>query len=357
MSNELNRQLEGSLAVEPVQIDEEIFNTPEPPVMTSNIRRSPVIGALVAALAKAQGEFGQATKDSANPYYSSKYADLAAVIGAVRPALSKNGIAILQIPCADLQRQVGIVTIGFYHGEQFLEFDLEAPATGKAKDGRDRFDVQTLGACWTYLRRYGLQGATCLASEDDDGNSLMGPENKPLPQRQQTRPNPPQPAPAQAPARGTTNTSPEGVISHPENAPRPTTTQQSAQQATQRAATSPAAAQPQGAQLKFIPPNGLTCVVKRAYELSPEKLAEVAKNRTRPWLTVEFLGEHNGANDMYCFDTKYWDLIKSSVGLECHFQIKEDDKDGQHYIKVVDVIYVDGQEYVEGKPVSEGVPQ
>ena len=29
MSNELNRQLEGSLAVEPVQIDEEIFNTPE----------------------------------------------------------------------------------------------------------------------------------------------------------------------------------------------------------------------------------------------------------------------------------------------------------------------------------------
>ncbi len=353
MSNELNDQLKGSIAVtEP--FDGEIFDMPEPPVVTSNIRRSPVIGALVAALAKAQGEFGQATKDSANPYYSSKYADLAAVIGAVRPALSKNGIAILQIPCADLQRQVGIVTIGFYHGEQFLEFDLEAPATGKAKDGRDRFDVQTLGACWTYLRRYGLQGATCLASEDDDGNSLMGPENKPIPQRQATRPNPPQPAPAQAPSRGTTNTSPEGVISH--EPPRPTTTQQSAQHATQRAATSPAAAQPQGAQLKFIPPNGLTCVVKGVQEVAGQPASE-GKKAIRPYLIITFLGMHNGCNFAYCFDTKFWELIRASVGLECHFQIKERDKDGTHFINLEDVLFVDGQEYIDGKPVSEGVPQ
>jgi len=348
MSNELNDQLKGSIAVtEP--IDEEIFNTPEPPVVTSNIRRSPEIGALIAALAKAQGEFGQATKDSANPYYSSKYADLAAVIGAVRPALSKNGIAILQIPCADLRRQVGIVTIGFYHGEQFLEFDLEAPATGKAKDGRDRFDVQTLGACWTYLRRYGLQGATCLASEDDDGNSLMGPENKPMPQR--ARPNPPQPAPVQAPARGTTNISPEGAISHPENAPRPTTTQQSAQQATQRAATSPAAAQPQAGQLKFIPPDGMTCVVKGVQEVAAPPASE-GKRAVRAYLIVTFLGMHNGCNFAYCFDTKFWELLRASVGLECHFQIKERDKDGTHFINIEDVIYVDGVEHVDGKPVQ-----
>ena len=354
MSDELKDQLKGSIAVtEP--FDGEIFDTPEPPVVTSNIRRSPVIGALVAALAKAQGEFGQATKDSANPYYSSKYADLAAVIGAVRPALSKNGIAILQIPCADLQRQVGIVTIGFYHGEQFLEFDLEAPATGKAKDGRDRFDVQTLGACWTYLRRYGLQGATCLASEDDDGNSLMGPENKPLPQRQTVTPNPPQPAPAKATASGMTTSSPS-AISHPENAPRPTTTQQSSQQATQRAATSPAAAQPQAGQVKFIPPDGLTCVVKGVQEVAGQPAAE-GKRAIRPYLIITFLGMHNGCNFAYCFDTKFWELLKSSVGLECHFQIKERDKDGTHFINLEDVLFVDGVETVDGKFITEGAAQ
>jgi hypothetical protein len=45
-------------------------------------------------------------------------------------------------------------------------------------------------------------------------------------------------------------------------------------------------------------------------------------------------------------------LLKESVGLECHFQIKEADKNGAHFVNIVDVIYVDGQEYIEGKPVT-----
>ena len=194
----------------------------------------------------------------------------------------------------------------------------------------------------------------------------MGPENKPLPQRQQTRPNPPQPAPAQAPARGTTNTSPEGVISHPENAPRPTTTQQTAQQVTQRAATSPAAAQPQGAQLKFIPPNGLTCVVKGVQEVAGQPASE-GKRAIRPYLIITFLGMHNGCNFAYCFDTKFRELIRASVGLECHFQIKERDKDGTHFINIEDFIYQDGAEisyddngsvYFDGKiQVTQGAAQ
>ena len=146
------------------------------------------------------------------------------------------------------------------------------------------------------------------------------------------------------------------VMSHPENAPRPTTTQQSAQQVTQRAATSPAAAQPQGAQLKFIPPNGLTCVVKGVKEIEGQPASE-GKRAIRPYLIIMFLGMHNGCNFAYCFDTKFWELIRASVGLECHFQIKERDKDGAHFINIEDCIYVDGQEYIEGKPVSEGVPQ
>ena len=150
---------------------------------------------------------------------------------------------------------------------------------------------------------------------------------------------------------------PASVISHPENAPRPTTTQQTAQQVTQRAATSPAAAQPQAGQVKFIPPDGLTCVVKGVQEVAGQPAVE-GKRAIRPYLIVTFLGMHNGCNFAYCFDTKFWELLKSSVGLECHFQIKERDKDGTHFVNLEDVLFRDGQEvtYIDGKLHFDGNP-
>ena len=165
------------------------------------MERSEQIGELIAALSKAQSEFGAATKDSDNPYYGSKYADLAAVIGAVRPALSKNGIAMVQFNESDLERQTGSVTTALLCGEQFISINAEAPATGKGKDGLPKFDVQTLGACWSYLRRYTLQAICGLASEDDDGNSLQG-ANAPIQRRTTPAPRPvqtldPKPEPKQ----------------------------------------------------------------------------------------------------------------------------------------------------------------
>jgi hypothetical protein len=151
--------------------------------------RSEHIGELVAALAKAQGEFGSALKDSDNPYYNSKYADLSSVINAVRPALSKHGIALVQTSEADLERQTASVTTSLHCGEQWISCTAEAPATGKGKKSLDdpaaptRFDVQTIGAVWTYLRRYTLQGLVGVPAEDDDGNSVVG-NNKPIPAKQ-----------------------------------------------------------------------------------------------------------------------------------------------------------------------------
>ena len=147
------------------------------------MERSEQIGDLITALAKAQLKFGAATKDSNNPFYGSKYADLSAVIGAVRPALNEQGIAVMHFLESDLERQVSIVTVGLYCGEQFIRETVESPAVGKGKDGLPKFDVQTLGAAWTYLRRYTLQAICSLASEDDDGNSLQN-DNKPIVKRQ-----------------------------------------------------------------------------------------------------------------------------------------------------------------------------
>jgi hypothetical protein len=47
---------------------------------------------MATALAKAQGEFGTVDKGATNPFFNSKYADLASILKAVTPILSKNGL-------------------------------------------------------------------------------------------------------------------------------------------------------------------------------------------------------------------------------------------------------------------------
>lgn len=159
--------------------------------------RSEQIGDLVAALAAAQLEFGVATKDSTNPYYNSRYADLASVINAVRPALNKQGIALTAIPDQDLERQTASMTVLLAKGEQYLGFSTEAPAVGKTRDGKDRFDIQTLSAVWTYLRRTGISAITGLAGEeDDDANTVVQDQSRPVPPPAKK----PAPAPKPAPA-------------------------------------------------------------------------------------------------------------------------------------------------------------
>lgn len=132
----------------------------------------------MGALAKAQAEFTFASKDSKNPAFGSSYADLASNIAAVRPALSKHGIALLQFDESDLERQTASVTTSLHLAEQWISITAEAPAVGLKG-----FNVQSLGATWTYLRRYTLQALCGLASDDDDGNSLAV-ENAPKTKKQ-----------------------------------------------------------------------------------------------------------------------------------------------------------------------------
>ncbi len=63
--------------------------------------QSTTIGTLAAALAKAQGKMAGAAKDSLNPHFKSKYADLASIWDACRGPLTANEIAVLQPVSAD----------------------------------------------------------------------------------------------------------------------------------------------------------------------------------------------------------------------------------------------------------------
>ena len=118
---------------------------------------------LYTALALAQAEMGKALKDSANPAFRSKYADLASVMDACMPALSKHGIAVLQPAYHDDTGRY-VKTI-FHHGESGESVECMVPLI-IAKN-----DMQGYGSAVTYARRYGLMGMAGIAPEDDDGNA------------------------------------------------------------------------------------------------------------------------------------------------------------------------------------------
>lgn len=118
---------------------------------------------LYSALAAAQLEMGRALKDSTNPAFKSKYADLASVCDACMPALNKHGIAVLQ-PVFDDESGRYVKTI-FVHGDSGEQTECRVPLiVGKQ-------DMQGYGSAVTYGRRYGLMGMAGIAPEDDDGNA------------------------------------------------------------------------------------------------------------------------------------------------------------------------------------------
>lgn len=131
---------------------------------------------LYAALAAAQSEMGRALKDTNNPHFKSKYADLASVMDACMPALTKHGIAVLQ-PAYDDETGRYIKTI-FVHGESGETVECRVPLIVSKND------MQGYGSASTYARRYGLMGMAGIAPEDDDGNAAA----KAPPRQEDARP-------------------------------------------------------------------------------------------------------------------------------------------------------------------------
>lgn len=126
------------------------------------MRQSEQINELVTALAKAQGKITGALKDSANPFFKSKYADLASCWDAARDHLSANGLAVLQLP-SSTDTHIAVETILTHSSGQFISETLSmVPAD---------FKPQTVGSVLTYLRRYGLSAMVGIAQVDDDGNT------------------------------------------------------------------------------------------------------------------------------------------------------------------------------------------
>lgn len=127
---------------------------------------SETINEIAAALAKAQGEMAGAKKDSTNPHFRSKYADLASVWEACRGALSSNGIAVVQALQSDDPEIVGVTTVLTHSSGQWMSSGFCMRPT--------KADPQGIGSCVTYARRYALAAMVGVAPEDDDGEGAHG---------------------------------------------------------------------------------------------------------------------------------------------------------------------------------------
>ena len=118
------------------------------------------INELVTALAKAQGQMRGAVKDSTNPHFKSRYADLGSVWEACREPLSENGLAVIQAMGTDKKRQTLITTLAHSSG-QWINSTVTLPL--------QKGTPQDLGSCITYCRRYALAAMVGIFQEDDDG--------------------------------------------------------------------------------------------------------------------------------------------------------------------------------------------
>lgn len=109
---------------------------------------------------KAQAEMVNASKESTNPHFKSKYADLTSVRDACVPFLNKHGIAVLQ-PTIQFEGKQYIKTILLHETGESMECLTEIMHAQNT--------AQAHGSGITYARRYGLQSLVCIGAEDDNG--------------------------------------------------------------------------------------------------------------------------------------------------------------------------------------------
>lgn len=135
---------------------------------------------LDAALAKAQAELTNPSKEAVNPHFKSKYATLDAGLNIVRECLSKHGISFTQP--TRVEDNILMLETRLACGGQWLVSEYPV-CTFPVKH-------QEMGSALTYARRYSLFSLVGIAGEeDDDANAATSQTN--APKRVPTPPKPP----------------------------------------------------------------------------------------------------------------------------------------------------------------------
>ena len=112
----------------------------------------------ITALALAQSQMKTPHKDAVNPHYGNRYASLKSCINAIKPALNKNGFALIQ--------SAGRDDLG-----DFIETTFEHTSGGLFKSkfylSPDKKGMQGMGSAATYAKRYGLLGLAGVEPDEE----------------------------------------------------------------------------------------------------------------------------------------------------------------------------------------------
>ena len=137
------------------------------------------IGELAKAKAAADLELRNVGRSSANPFFSSTYADLDSITKAVRPVYAKHELSFSQAPWWIDGIDVLLTTLMHSSGQWMRSVKKIDPVPDKSGN----ITPQAQGSALPYARRYALSGMANLAQtddpEDDDGNSASNPDAAP----------------------------------------------------------------------------------------------------------------------------------------------------------------------------------
>lgn len=129
------------------------------------MNKSESIKEIATALCKFQGAVEKIKKTATNPFFHSKYANLADILDVIREPLSESGLSFVQFPKGQCELETMLMHIS---GEWMSE-------TYEMKPTKN--DPQGLGSVITYQRRYALGAILGLnIDEDDDGNKASEPQ-------------------------------------------------------------------------------------------------------------------------------------------------------------------------------------
>lgn len=128
------------------------------------MNKSEDIKELATALCKAQAKITGAIKDSSNPFFQSKYADLDAVWEAIRVPFTENNLSVSQIP-SETEKGTILETVIMHSSGQWISGNILMKTMKE--------DPQSKGSAITYYRRYVLSAMSGVSQVDDDAESAM----------------------------------------------------------------------------------------------------------------------------------------------------------------------------------------
>jgi len=131
------------------------------------MKTSESIKEFAIAFSLAQAEMGGVLKNKENPAFKnngkvSMYADLAAVVEAVKQPFCNHGLSYIQFPISNVEG-MGCSTRIMHTSGEWIESEFTMPLGKVSAHGS--------GSNFTYARRYALSAACGLPVQDDDGNA------------------------------------------------------------------------------------------------------------------------------------------------------------------------------------------